>query len=74
MADRGHVDFAADIPHGIVRVSVRSPLGIESVSADVTLLDFLDTAATIMLELNKVQRAVLTRLRNDMVANHGPLT
>lgn len=62
--DNGDVRFDVDLASGIVRVSVRPPLGMEAarVTTTVTVLDFLDKAAQITLALNKTQRDMMAQL------------
>lgn len=60
--DEGEAKFNVDFGTGMVNVSVRPPLGLELVTANVDILTFLDCAATVTLELNKQHRQSLRQL------------
>lgn len=61
----GEVSFAVDLGTGIVTVSIRRPLDIAPTIGTVSVLDFLDNAATIQLEMSKLQRAAMERIRRS---------
>lgn len=65
--DAGDVNMSVDPGAGIIRISIRPPLALESarVSADIPILDFLDKAADLTKMLNQMQRDVLAQLRNQ---------
>lgn len=70
MVDRGDVKFAMDLSTGIVTVTVRPPFALPSgaVSSTMSVLDLLDNAARVTLELNKLQRETYAQLRRGELA------
>jgi hypothetical protein len=70
VADTGDVRFAIDLSAGIVHVTVRPPLVLESgaVTAPMPVLVLLDVAAQTTLELNKQSRAMMASVGRDLAA------
>jgi hypothetical protein len=61
--DSGDVRFDYSVAAGTVTVTIRPPLGLESskVSVTMSMIDFLDNAAKMTLDLNASWRAMLAR-------------
>lgn len=62
MDDRGEVKFDVDLAAGIVKIGVRPPLGIAPVVAELPVMELLDKAALITLEMNKQARLMMAEL------------
>lgn len=65
MTDRGGVNFNVDFSTGMVRVSVRPPLAINSADVDLPILDFLDIAANLQLAVNKQSREAAAQIQRQ---------
>lgn len=68
MTDRGSVNFNVALDQGVIQVSVRPPLGLESttVTADIPIPDLLDLFADLLKGLNAVQRDALEAIRRGV--------
>ncbi|MEP6494500.1 MAG: hypothetical protein ABJF01_17580 [bacterium] len=67
MPDHGDIAFNADLSTGTLTISIRPALTLESgrVSASIGILEFLDRAAVLLLELNSAQRAAVAQRAAD---------
>jgi hypothetical protein len=62
-ADAGDVKFECDLSTGLVTVRVRAPLAITYSAATISVLDVMDHASMMSLEINKLQRRFAAGLR-----------
>lgn len=65
--DFGDVKFNADFGTGMVKCSVRSPLGINESVAEITIPDFLEIGAQILIDSVHQQRAMQAKLAAELM-------
>lgn len=65
MADNGEVTFNAVWERGVVEVGVRPPLTIAPVKMDIPIVDFMEFAAKMSLDMCRIQREMATKIARN---------
>lgn len=66
MTDKGTINFDTDWRTATVKVSVREPLAINASKTEISVVDFLEVAARVQLEMCEHMRAAQQQMLKQL--------